>query len=388
VIELEQALRIIESVPPDGRLETVSLEDALGRVLPRAAVALIDSPPFDKSTMDGFAVGRDDDSAEYRVLETIAAGDTQKLAVRKGECARIMTGAPLPAGADRVIRRELTEEKNGIIRPIGADPGVNVIRRGANLKAGQPLVQPKILMAQDIGILAASGIPRLALSVPPVTGIICTGSEIRQPGEPLGPGQVYESNSALLRAQLLAMRCRGSFLRSVEDEPGALSAAIDAACAACEVVLLTGGVSAGDFDYVPRCLQERGAEILFHGVAVKPGKPALFARSGACWIFGLPGNPVSTFVIFEVLVKPFLYRRMGITWQPLSYPAVLAETIKRREADRTEFIPVRMRDGAATPVAYHGSSDLNGLGAADGLLRVPRGTFEVPKGTAVEVRPI
>ena len=183
------------------------------------------------------------------------------------------------------------------------------------------------------------------------------------------------------------MHCRGSFRQSVEDAPGALSAAIDAACAACDVLLLTGGVSAGDFDYVPRCLRERGAEILFHGVAVKPGKPTLFARSGSTWIFGLPGNPVSTFVICGILLRPFLYRRMGITWQPPSHQAVLAETIARREADRTELIPVRVREGAATPVEYHGSSDLNGLGAADGLLRVPRGTFEVPQGTAVAVRP-
>ena len=171
MIELEQALRIIQEVPPDGRTETVSLEDALGRVLP-PALGLIDSPPFDKSTMDGFAVGRDDDSAEYRVLETIAAGDTPNLAIRRGECSRIMTGAPLPMGADRVIRRELTEERKGVMRLIGADPEVNVIRRGANRGAGQPLLAPKVITAQDIGILAASGIPRLALSVPPVTGIV------------------------------------------------------------------------------------------------------------------------------------------------------------------------------------------------------------------------
>jgi molybdopterin molybdotransferase len=184
------------------------------------------------------------------------------------------------------------------------------------------------------------------------------------------------------------MHCPSSVRLTVEDKPDALAQAIDRACAACDLVLLTGGLSAGDFDFVPRCLQDRGAEILFHGVAVKPGKPALFARSGASWIFGLPGNPVSTFVIFELFVKPFLYRRMGIEWQPPSLIAECARPFTRRTADRTEFLPVRMRGTMVTPIPYHGSSHLDALGEADGLMRVPRGTFELSKGSKVHVRPI
>jgi molybdopterin molybdotransferase len=224
--------------------------------------------------------------------------------------------------------------------------------------------------------------------VPPRVTIICTGNEIREPGQPLGPGQIYNSNGPQLRAQLASLHCPSSAPRSVEDLPGPLAAAIDEACRTSELGLLTGGVSAGDFDYVPQCLKEQGAEILFHGVAVKPGKPSLFARRGTAWIFGLPGNPVSTFVIFELFVKPFLYRRMGLPWEPPSQRVVLAETYRRRAADRTEFHPVRVSGGTATPLAFHGSSHLNALGQANALMRVERGVHEVAGGTPIEVRPI
>ena len=184
------------------------------------------------------------------------------------------------------------------------------------------------------------------------------------------------------------MRCPCLFATTVEDAPGVLSAAIQEALASCDVVLLTGGVSEGDFDYVPGCLEELGAEILFHRVAVKPGKPMLFARRGDRFVFGLPGNPVSTFVIFEVFVKPFLYRRMGIDWNPPVFRGMLAEAVHRRGVERTELLPVRVHQGKVTPVAFHGSSHLNALGEANGLIRVEKGISEIPRGTEIDVRPL
>jgi molybdopterin molybdotransferase len=156
----------------------------------------------------------------------------------------------------------------------------------------------------------------------------------------------------------------------------------------CDILLLTGGVSAGNFDYVPDCLRGRGAEILFHGVAVKPGKPTLFARRGEQHVFGLPGNPVSTFVIFELFVKPFLYRSMGVDWSPALYRGALAHAVRRTQADRTEFLPVRIRQGLVDAVPYHGSAHLNALADADGLLRIEVGVQEIPEGTQVDVRPL
>lgn len=388
MIELDEALAILRGIPADFNVETIPIDDALGRVLAATVVSPIDSPPFDKSAMDGFALPANDDSAQYRIAETIAAGTAPGRAVGKGECARIMTGAMLPPGTDRVIRKEYVQEAGGTIRPHTPEPGDNVIRKGSHLRVGQTVLSPRVLLPQDIGTLAASGIGMISAAVRPATRIICTGGEIRDPGTALGPGQIYNSNGPQLRAQLAAMRCPSGAYETVQDAPGPLSTAIAAALSSSDVVLLTGGVSAGDFDYVPECLVKLGAEILFHGVAVKPGKPVLFARRGKSFIFGLPGNPVSTFVIFEVFVKPFLYKRMGIDWTPPAIRGVVADTISRRQTERAEFLPVRVRQGKVTAVKFHGSSHQNALAEADGLIRVEKGVAEMAKGTEIDVRPI
>jgi molybdopterin molybdotransferase len=388
LIELDRALEIIRRVPASFRVETILLEDALGRVLAREVVSSVDSPPFDKSAMDGFAVCEGEDSAELTIVDTVAAGGVPALVVRKGECARIMTGAMLPPGAGRVIRREYVREEPGNIRVLTPEQVDNVIRRGASLHAGQPVLRPGVIGPQDVGALAGSGIDRVDVAVPPRIAILCTGPEIRSPGVRLGAGQIYDSNGPQLRAQLAAMKCPSRARVGIEDQPGPLAAAIGEALSGCDLLLLTGGVSAGNFDFVPGCLQEMGAEILFHGVAVKPGKPTLFARRGEQYIFGLPGNPVSTFVIFELFVRPFLYRRMGIDWVPVSYSGRLARAFKRSAADRTEFLPVRVRHGLVEAVEYHGSSHLNALTEAHGLMRIEAGIHELAEGAQVDVRPL
>jgi len=386
MIDLERALDIVRSTPRAGREETVPLGEALGRVLTRKITSPIDSPPFDKSAMDGFAIGADDDSSTLRIQHTVAAGDPAERRVGLGECARIMTGAMLPPGTGRVIRKEFTEERSGTIRIMQHETGDNVVRRGSNIWAGAKLLGPKVLAPQDIGILAASGIAKVPVAVPPRAAVISTGPEIKPPGEQLGPGQIYNSNAPQLGAQLVAMRCPCFDLGTVADEPSTLAYTIDSALASNDLVLLTGGVSEGDFDHVPRCLGELGAEILFHGVAIKPGKPTLFARQGDRWIFGLPGNPVSSFVIFEVFVKLFLYRRMGIDWSPRMVRARLSAPIRRRSTERAEFLPVIVREGLATAVAFHGSSHMNALGSANGLILVERGVAELPQGMEIDAR--
>lgn len=388
MIELEEALNLIHRVSPSTTVETVSLERALGRALARALRSPIDSPPFPKSAMDGFAVRSDDPGMSFRIVEVLPAGGAPSRELGRGECARIMTGAMLPPGAGRVVRKELVEEKNGSVRITGPETGDNVIPRAANLRVGDTVLEPRVLSAQDIGIIAASGFGSVEVAVPPKAGILSTGSEIRSPGEVLGPGQIYNSNAVQLAAQLDAVRCPFQVLGAVADEPAPLARAIESALGAFDLLLLTGGVSAGDFDFVPRCLAELGATTLFHGVAIKPGKPTLFARRGERYIFGLPGNPVSSFVIFEIFVKPFLYRRMGIDWRPAVFRSRLGASVQRKVADRTEFLPVRAEAGRAVPVAYHGSAHLNALGEAVGLIRIEKGVMRLEEGTEVDVRPI
>jgi molybdopterin molybdotransferase len=389
MIDLDRALDIIRSVPAGTQVETVPLGDALGRVLARDVLSPIDSPPFDKSTMDGFAVGDGDDHGELTIVETVSAGGVPARSVGRGECARIMTGAMLPSGARRVIRREYVREEANSIHVHTPEQGDNVIRQGSNIRAGQPVLRPGVIGPPDVGVLAGSGIDRVTVAVPPRAVVLCTGPEIVPAGAPLGPGQIYDSNGPQLCAQLAAMYCPGSARTGVEDLPAPLAAAIEEALSSCDVLILTGGVSAGDFDYVPGCLRDRGAEILFHGVAVKPGKPVLFARRENQYVFGLPGNPVSSFVIFELLVKPFLYRRMGIDWMPAVFPGGrLSRAVNRTAADRTEFLPVRLRQGLVEAVAYHGSAHLNALAEADGFIRIEAGVHELPEGAQVDVRPL
>src|SRR5208337_13603 len=258
----------------------------------------------------------------------------------------------------------------GRIRVLTPEEGDNVIRRGASLRAGQPVMRPGVIGPRGVGVLAAAGIDRVEVAVPPRTLVLCTGPEIRPAGASLGPGHIYDSNGPQLRAQLAAMRCPSEARTGIEDKPGPLAAAMEKALSECDLLLLTGGVSAGDLDFVPGCLEQLGAEILFHGVAVKPGKPTLFAHRGERYIFGLPGNPVSTFVIFELFVKPFLYRRMGIDWEPPSYRGRLARAFSRGAADRTEFLPVQVHQGIVEAVPYHGSSHLNALAEAHGVMRI------------------
>ena len=392
LVSLDEALEIVRNVPVFPKTETVGLGEALGRVLVGEVRSPIDSPPFDKSAMDGFAVGADETAAELRVVETVAAGAAPAVHVRPGEAARIMTGAMLPSGTGRVLRKEYVEELTldggTTIRALRTETGDNVIRRGQSLAAGSVMVSPRVVGAADVGILAASGIDSVSVGMPPRVAVLCTGPEIRPPGVPLGPGEIYDSNGPQLSAQLALVGCTADVTSGIDDQPGPLAAAITREMESHEVILLTGGVSAGDFDYVPGCLRDAGAQLLFHGVSVKPGKPTLFARRRERFIFGLPGNPVSTFVIFEVFVKPFLYRMMGLAWTPAGMRGRLSKALRRATADRTEFIPVRINRGFVEPVAYRGSAHLNSLADANGLVRVEIGVDEIPEGSEVDVRPI
>jgi len=383
---LDEALGIVRSVSVPAREETVDLDASLGRVLPRGVRSPIDSPPFDKSTMDGFAVAAAEDSTELRVVDTVAAGGVPARTVGKGECARIMTGAMLPAGAGRVIRREYVREGPDRITVLTAETEDNVVRRGTSIRAGDLLLGPRVIAPQDVGTLAASGIGEVTVAIPPRVTVLCTGPEIRPAGQPLAEGEIYDSNGPQLRAQLAAMRCPAIVRSGIPDRPDVLETTMAEALESCDVLLLTGGVSVGDFDYVPSCLRRLGARILFHRVSVRPGRPTLFAQKGERHVFGLPGNPVSTFIIFEVFVKPYLFRRMGLDWTPRSWRGTLAVAIRRSAADRTEFLPVRVRGGTVEPVRYHGSAHLNALAEADGLVRVEIGVREVPQGSPVDVR--
>jgi molybdopterin molybdotransferase len=260
------------------------------------------------------------------------------------------------------------------------------VLRGASLKKGEIVLSPRVIKPQDVGVLAASGVAEVGVAVPPRVAVMTTGSEISAPGTELRPGGIFDSNGPQLLAQLGARGFLATALGPVRDEPATLRDAMDKALEGFELLLLTGGVSAGDYDYVPTCLEDLGAKMIFQGVAMKPGKPTLFARRGDRFIFGLPGNPVSTFVAFEIFVVPLIFRCMGLTWEPATAGGKLARALERDHADRDEFLPVWHAGGRVEPLEYHGSAHLNALAKANGIIRFRRGVKHLAEGEEILVR--
>jgi molybdopterin molybdotransferase len=388
----DKALALIESLTFEPRTERVPLEQALGRALAEEVLALEDSPLFAKAAMDGYAVSSADPGPSWRLAATLAAGDAPSAALARGECAKIMTGAMLPPGADKVIRVEHTQEQDGVVTLLREEPYANVIPRGQFVSKGDRVLGPRVLAPQDVGVLASLGRTEVRVAARPEVGVLATGSELRNPGEPLGPGQIYNSNGLQTCAQVSAAGGRPRYYGIVRDEPAALREAVGGALEECDLLLISGGVSMGELDFVPGVLKDCGAEILFHKMAIKPGKPTLFARrqraGGArpAYVFGLPGNPVSAFVIFEVFVRPLLFGLLGLRFEPRTVRARLAERIQRRDTERVELRPVRLGGGEVRALEFHGSAHLNALSGADALLRLEVGMDRLEEGTWTDVR--
>lgn len=369
-------------------VEATPLAEAVGRVLAEAAAASGDLPPYDKSMMDGYALRAADlvgDSAEFEVLEVIGAGSVPTREVGRGAASRIMTGAPLPSGADCVV---VVERSQAVV---GAEPNVervrlsgpifsgeNVMPRGGVVAAGaQVLPRGVKLAAPQIALLAEVGVARPQTHRRPKLAVLATGDELVPPEEAPGPAQIRNSNGPLLVSAAASAGAETQDLGIVRDDESALRAAVEQALR-CDVVVLTGGVSAGMFDLVPKVLAGCGVRQVFHKVDLKPGKPIWFGvREGATHttlVFGLPGNPVSTLVCFELFVRPALRLLQGTPQDdavPDLIPVRLAVAHSVR-GDRPTYYPSRLSltpEGiAATPLPWKGSSDQTVLATANGLV--------------------
>ncbi|NQT58809.1 MAG: molybdopterin molybdotransferase MoeA [Bacteroidetes bacterium] len=374
--------------------ELVSLTDALGRYLVEPVLSIVDSPPFNKSAMDGFAVAAGDNLVGTRLIiqETVAAGDVPKLSIRKGYATRIMTGAMIPEDSERVIRVEFTTESNGIVVIVKPEMqnASNIILQGENTQTGSVILDKKRLNSRDAGILAASGIGSVTVYRKLKVATVTTGSELAEPGTGLKPGYIYNSNSYQLGAQLQEMGCEHIPLGIIPDTLEAHEEYLGRGLEEADILIVTGGVSMGDFDYVPETLRKLGTEVLIHGLRIKPGKPLLFGRKDDTLVFGMPGNPVSSYVLFEVLVKPLIYVLNGLEYAPISISGELTDQVGRHDIERHEFRPARIRRVKGMimvePLTYHGSSHLNGLRYADGLFQIPTGIKTLDKGAIVDVR--
>ncbi|MCE5257040.1 MAG: molybdopterin molybdotransferase MoeA [Spirochaetaceae bacterium] len=399
-IHPDEAIRLVRAAAqtafPVPRTEIVRLQDALGRRLIKALSSPIDHPPFDKSAMDGFAYARKPGARAYRVVETVAAGEKGQSELDEGDVVRIMTGAPIPAGADAVQRIEWTESAGQdldgcpLVRFTDEETLSNIIRRGENLEAGEPLLGPRLLLPQDIGILAAGGIAEVEVAAKPRLIVISTGDEICTQGEALGQASIYDSNGPQLRAQAEAFGCNSEYRGIVRDNEEELAEVFGKALDEADIVLVSGGVSMGDFDYVPPIMVKLGVKPVYHSLAMRPGKPSFFGMRGQTSVFGLPGNPVSTFVNFEVLVKPYIRAMTGMENAPEYLPVRLDRALVRTAGDRVEFLPATLHmDGTtlcATPLEYHGSSMITVLASASALLRMEIGQTRAEAGETINAR--
>jgi len=386
MLGIKEIFSILDSQEIETKTEKTGLKQGSGRFLTETVRSSLDSPPFDKAAMDGWAVCGGDEEGPWDLIETLAAGDVAALSLTPGKCSAIMTGAKIPKGCGKIIRIEYTRREKNRVFLVKKEPLKNIIFRGENLKSGEQVLTPRRLSPVDIGILASLGLAEIKTAAPPRIGIITTGSELREPGEHLGDGEIYNSNGLQLSAQSEEAGCPVTNYGIIVDDRKSLLETVQKGLKENDILLLSGGVSMGEFDFVPGVLEDQGVRKSFHKAAIKPGKPLWFGRNDSCFVFGLPGNPVSTYILFEVFVKHLIYRFCGLEYKPDFLRAILGKTINRKTWDRSEFLPVQFREEHVFPVAYNGSSHLNALAEATGLVIIPAGVKQVDAGEVVHVR--
>jgi molybdopterin molybdotransferase len=341
--------------------------------------------------MDGYACRKQDLANDLEVLETIPAGKVPTKALGMNKCSRIMTGAPVPEGADCVIMIEDTEIlSSGRVRFTKVFAKENIAVKGQDIKKGDTVLNPgMIITPQDIAVMAAVGHTIVTVSKMPKVAVISSGSELVEPNEVLGASQIRNSNSYQLMAQVERAGAIGTYYGIATDDENVTYEIIVKAISESEIVLVTGGVSMGDFDFVPEVLERAGVRILFTRVAVQPGKPTTFGVHKKSIVFGLPGNPVSTFLQFELLVRPLICKMMGYDWKPLEIHLPLKKSFSRNFADRMVLIPVAITDDQqALPVEFHGSAHISSMSETFGIVSLPVGIKSLEKGEIVSVRQI
>lgn len=384
-----QARGIVKAAVQPLGSETVGFDEALGRVLAEAVHAASDVPPFACSAMDGYAVKAGPAGRTLEVVAEARAGAPSSHALNDGEAVRISTGAAVPAGADAVIRQEDVERRNGtIFTRAASDYGTNVRGAGEDQRAGaRVLAAGTLLGGPELGAAVSAGASELVVTRQPRLAVLCTGDELRAPGEQLGPGEIHNSNGPMLRA--LAERA-GAATQGYEllpDEPAATRAGLARALDRADVIVVSGGVSVGPHDHVKPALASLGVSELFWRVALQPGGPTWFGTRDGTLVFGLPGNPVSAVVTFTLFVRPALLAMQGSgSRRRLETEGQLAVAVARNPT-REQALRVRLErtNGTVlvTPNGPQGSHLISSLLGADALAFIPPGEGELPAGAPV-----
>ena len=399
MLELEAALNLVVEHSRLGGEETIPLADAVGRTIAGDVVSDIDSPPFDKSMMDGFAVRYDEFAAgqtEFPISGQQMAGDRPGPPLEPGTAVQIMTGAAIPDGADAVVMVEQTRTEANRVT-IQADriaSGQNIMKRATALRAGAVIVpRGTSITSTGIGLLAEIGASEVSVYRRPNISILATGNELIPVSQKPVDGQIRNSNGPMLNAMVAAAGGIGRH-DAVRDSEAELRDRIEAALKS-DMVILSGGVSAGKMDLVPGVLESLGVRPIFHKVRLKPGKPVWFGvfetDANRCLVFGLPGNPLSSLVCFHLFVRTAMRGYMGLDPAIPDHFSARLQGDHRQRGDRPTYWPSRWEiaggEARVTPMAWRGSADQNAMGAANGLVFFPTGVEQFQSGDLVQVLP-
>jgi molybdopterin molybdotransferase len=391
LISIQDARTLAVSAAQRLPTESLRIEEALDRVLADDVQAAGDVPPFACSAMDGYAIIAGSETGPLTVVAESRAGAPAGHELQSGEAIRISTGAAVPAGATAVVRQEDVRASDGRIEiQTLVEPGANIRHPGEDMRAGAPvLTKGTRLSPAALGAAVAAGVGSVPVSCQPTVAVLSTGDELRRAGEPLGPGEIHNSNAPMLAALATHAGAQTNHPGILPDDAAATRAGLGAALDEADVVLVTGGVSVGPHDHVKPALHRLGVEERFWGVSLQPGKPTWFGTRGHQLVFGLPGNPVSTVVTFALFADPAIQAMLGAPAHEPPAPSARLTTDVRRNPGRTQAIRVRLNAAAddkaleATPNGPQGSHILTSLLGADALALIEPGEGNVPAGTPV-----
>ncbi len=391
VVALEKALEVIDSFPLKPAVEDVPLEESLGRVLAGNVLSPVDVPPFDRATVDGYALRAEDtfmasesEPVKLKVIDEVNAGDTPDFELNPGESVYISTGAPLPKGADAVIQFEDVErEGNEVILSKPAYPGLGVMKAGTDIPKGELLLRGGTRLGfKETALLSAVGFSEVPVFRKPRVAVISTGSELVLPGEELKPGRIYDINGRAITDAIREIGGEALFLGIARDDRESLKALIERGVECCDIVVLSGGASGGIRDLTSSIIKELG-EVKVHGIAIQPGKPTIIGLINGKPVFGLPGYPTSCLTNFTLLVAPLLRRLLGRESETRNVRKKLAHKVFSVKG-RRQFLPVRIEGAKAVPI-LKGSGAVTSFIDADGFIEIPENVEILEAGEEVEV---
>ncbi|KPJ67523.1 MAG: hypothetical protein AMJ43_04550 [Coxiella sp. DG_40] len=392
MISLEEALTIVEQVVRKIKFsgESIPVNQSFGRITTENATSRLDLPPFDKAAMDGYAVLADDERSEYRLIDTVPAGKVSVQKLTPGKTIKVMTGAPLPINTAKVIRLEYASENNSIVNILTFEKCKNICAQGEDTGQGDLIIKAGTLIGPlEIANLIACGITEIKVIRHPRIFIISTGDELINDIKEYQAGKIMNSNGPMLISlcQMHHLDVINNLM--IPDDKETTILTIKEALHTADIVILSGGVSVGEYDFVESAFKELGLKLHFNKIAVKPGKPMTFATSENKILFGLPGNPISVYLMFHIFVLQAVNLITGTKTKIKYSKHILGENFKRGSAKRIEYRPCKIdSDNIIKLVNYNGSAHLSALLQSDGFFVIPKGITELAAGSIVDFLPI